>query len=180
MKKDDFLKLGKNARIAMIINHIIFMIIMLAVLSVIWIILHSFNIPNELKKIDEVITALAIFIGFINLIVGPTIGYNNYRYRINEKSIEIMKGVFFVNREIVPIRRIQQVTVDKGPVLNMFNLANITVITAGSRLEIEYIPKEKADSIVEKLWKEVNEFAEKQILGVEDYNGKIESMKEER
>ena len=180
MEKREFFKLDKKARIAMIINHIIVFMIMVGILSVIWKILHSLDISQELKKIDEVITLLLILIGIVFLIAGPTIGYNNYRYRINEKSVEIVKGIFFISREIVPVRRIQQVSVEKGPVLNMFNLANITVVTAGSRLEIEYIPKEKADIIVEKLWKEVNEFAEKQLLRTEEYSGKIESMEEER
>lgn len=178
MEKEKFSKLGKKARTAMIINSLIFILISVIVLTIIWIILHSLSIPKEIKKIDEVITYAILTIEVIFLIAEPTIGYNNYKYRINEKSIEIVKGVFFVNREIVPIRRIQQISINKGPVLNLFKLANIHVVTSGSAMKIEYLPKEKAEIIVEKLWKEVNDFAEKQLLNTEDYDGIIDSIEE--
>ena len=174
MDKKDFAKLGKSARRAMILEEFIGVAIIAAVLAVIWIVVHAFKIPESVKRIDEIITVIAGILMLISLICTPTIGYSNYRYKINKNSIEKISGVFFIDHEVVPIRRIQQVSVDRGPILNLFKLANVTAVTAGSKIEIEFLPSEKAEIIVQKIRQEVNEFAELQIKNTEEYTGIID------
>lgn len=84
-------------------------------------------------------------------IVYPVIYYRRYRYRIAEDAVDIRRGVFVITHELVPIERIHQVEVSSGPILRMFNLADVAITTAGGTAYIQYLEKDEAEGIAAKL-----------------------------
>lgn len=173
---NNYNKLGKNARKAKIISNILFDIIVILIIAVVLFVLGIFSIPPRILLLIKIILAIILLFSLINSILDVTIGYERYGYRISEKSVEIISGILFIEKKIVPIRRIQQVSLEQGPIIRKFNLATVTLITSGGNLDIEYLPLDVANEISENLKMEVNTFAEKQLLKKENYTGIIKDI----
>lgn len=155
----EYTPLNPKARFSMIISSIVFSTIAFTILFIVRGILLLFKVPNPVIFCFNAIILLGVVIAISELILSPTIRYNRYRYRINEESVECIRGVLFLNHDIIPIRRMQQVNITQGPINKLFNLSDIEVITAGSSLKIDYLTTEDANIIAEKLKNDINEFA---------------------
>lgn len=87
----------------------------------------------------------------IYFIAAPQVFYRRYRYRIDDEKAEIRRGVIVISHTLVPIERIHQVQVAKGPINRMFGLANVNITTAGGTAVLEYLDIETAESVATKL-----------------------------
>jgi len=85
------------------------------------------------------------------LIAGPAVFYRRYRYRIDDDKVEIRRGIVTITHTLVPIERIHQVQVAKGPINRMFGLANVVITTAGGVTTLEYLDETTAEGIASKL-----------------------------
>ncbi len=85
------------------------------------------------------------------LIIAPQVFYRRYRYRIDDDKAEIRRGIITITHSLVPIERIHQVEVSRGPINRRFGLANVVITTAGGVLTLEYLDDEVAESIASKL-----------------------------
>ena len=83
--------------------------------------------------------------------VYPGIFYRHYRYRMDDDCIEIRRGVIFHSHVLVPVERVHQVQVTKGPILRKFGLANVTVTTAGGTASLQYLDDDLAEFVAENL-----------------------------
>jgi hypothetical protein len=92
---------------------------------------------------------MAIFI--LDFTVVPVVFYARYRYNVGADRIDVLRGVLIIRHVVVPIERIHQVEVTRGPINNMFGLANVTITTAGGISSIEYLELDEAESIADKL-----------------------------
>ncbi len=98
------------------------------------------------------IILMGVFIAVsVYLIAGPIVFYRRYRYRIDDDKVEIRRGVLIITHTLVPIERIHQVQVSKGPINKMFGLADVNMTTAGGQASLEYLNEETAESIASKL-----------------------------
>ena len=98
------------------------------------------------------IILIAIFVVItVYLIIGPIVFYKRYRYRLDDDKVEIRRGVFVITHTLVPIERIHQVEVARGPINRTFGLANVNLTTAGGIATLEYLDEATAESIASKL-----------------------------
>ncbi len=81
------------------------------------------------------------------IIIVPIVRFKRYRYLIETDRIEIVEGVFFIKRTLVPIDRIHQISVSRGPIDSAFGVAKVSVITAGATATFRFLDEEKADEI---------------------------------
>ncbi len=81
----------------------------------------------------------------------PSIFYKHYRYRMDEDCIEVRRGVIFHSHTLVPVERIHQVNVSKGPILRKFGLADVTITTAGGVVTLQFLEEEVAEYIASNL-----------------------------
>jgi membrane protein YdbS with pleckstrin-like domain len=70
---------------------------------------------------------------------------------MDDDKVEIRRGIITITHSLVPIERIHQVQVAKGPINRMFGLANVNITTAGGIATMEYLDEEVAESIASKL-----------------------------
>lgn len=103
-----------------------------------------------------IVTALVIVIVF-NVIFSPIIRYRRYRYLIDNEKVEIITGLLFITREIVPIERLHKITIEKGPIDRMFGLGKVIVTTAGGIATIRFLEEIKAEEIAEHLKNKINQ-----------------------
>lgn len=104
-----------------------------------------------------VLAVVALVLAALWVIVVPVVRFKRYRYLIAQDRIEVIEGVFWIKRTVVPIDRVHQISVSKGPIDNAFGVAKVEVITAGSTAVMRFLAEEKANEIAMYLNQKVNE-----------------------
>lgn len=151
----NYTKLDIKAKSCMRITALILFFIMTIILiSLRFIIKNSISI-NYLKFIDLPLIAFIIFLLF-NLFFIPNLRYKRYKYIITDDKIEIIEGAIFIEKTIIPIERIHQISVKQGPINRIYGLSKVTVSTAGSNAEINFLNVSEADKISENLKNKIN------------------------
>ena len=89
----------------------------------------------------------AVLLSILYVLIAPGIRFRQYRYMIAKDRIEIIEGLFFIRRSIVPIDRIYQIDIRKGPLDNAVGVAKVMVTTAGSSAAFRFLEPEAADEI---------------------------------
>ena len=98
------------------------------------------------------IALMASFVAIaVYLIASPIVFFRRYRYRLDDEKVEIRRGVITITHTLVPIERIHQVEVARGPINRAFGLAAVNMTTAGGVATLEYLDEETAESIASKL-----------------------------
>ncbi|MBQ3150775.1 MAG: PH domain-containing protein [Clostridia bacterium] len=101
----------------------------------------------ELSYFSFVIIGAVLLFSFLYIAITPKIRFNRYKYLIEADRIEIIEGLFFIRRTIVPIDRIYQIDIQKGPIDNMVGVAKVRLTTAGSSAAFRFLEPETADEI---------------------------------
>lgn len=133
---------------------ILFFIMTIILISIRFIVKNNISI-HYLKFIDLPIIACVILLLF-NLFFVPNLRYKRYRYIITDDKIEIIEGAIFIEKTIIPIERIHQISVKQGPINRIYGLSKVTVSTAGSNADINFLNLNEADKISENLKNKIN------------------------
>ena len=92
----------------------------------------------------------------VGMAVYPLIEYRQWRYMISDERIEIVHGIFFIKRDVIPVVRIQNITVKQGPIYRRYGLYTVEIALASGTFEITGLNEETAEdisrSIREKLY----------------------------
>ena len=94
-----------------------------------------------------IIIASCILFSIAYIMITPKIRFKRYRYLIEADRIEIIEGLSFIRRTIVPIDRIYQIDVQKGPIDNAVDVAKVRITTAGSTASFRFLEPETANEI---------------------------------
>ncbi|KQM09766.1 MAG: PH domain-containing protein [Candidatus Methanomethylophilaceae archaeon] len=151
LTKDGYRALEKRARTSMYVRNLLVLAILLASYAVF--LLYYREIGSD--AIFWPVTLFTILLT-IYILVGPAIYYARYRYRIGEDRIDVRRGIIFISHEIVPVERIHQLEVSRGPIDNMFGLADVTITTAGGVASIQHLERNVAEDIADSLNEYVN------------------------
>ena len=103
-----------------------------------------FNWPIWLMVIWIV---LPIIDFLLSLFVLPYLELKAIRYEMHALHLEIMNGLFFRKRTLIPIERIQHVVVKEGPLTRRYGIQIIEVFTAGTGHEIPLLLKKEAEEL---------------------------------
>lgn len=143
--------LEKNAKKVMLLTAVIQAVAFSAVVlgALYWFI-------GEEKLLFSVAIAAAV-VALLWVIFVPMVRFKRYRYMITPDRIEVIEGVFWIKRTVVPIDRVHQISVSKGPIDSAFGVAKVQVITAGSTAVMRFLNEEKANEIAMYLNNKVNE-----------------------
>ncbi len=135
-------KLSKRAKTVMLITAMIQGILFAAVALFI-----IANVFGRGSQIGLVLALACAVVAVAYIIIVPIVRFKRYRYLIEADRIEIIEGVFFIKRTLVPIDRIHQISVSRGPIDSSFGVAKVSVITAGATATFRFLDEEKADEI---------------------------------
>jgi membrane protein YdbS with pleckstrin-like domain len=146
-------KINKNAVKCWVISRLIFQIIFSGILYIglYMILLKMAGNIKEVKLAVYIISAVIEILLFLNTFVYPKIEYKEWSYSFFEDKIELFNGLFVKKRIIIPISRIQSVTIEQGPIYRKFGLATVKIMTAGSIHEIPALTNGEAENITERL-----------------------------
>jgi membrane protein YdbS with pleckstrin-like domain len=85
-----------------------------------------------------------------HLIVMPQWRYRVHRWEATDTAVYTQTGWFSQQRRIAPISRVQTVDSERGPIEQLFKLANVTVTTASAAgpIKIDGLAGTDADGLV--------------------------------
>ena len=91
-----------------------------------------------------------VLLALLHLGVMPQWRYRVHRWEITDTAVYTQSGWFDQERRIAPIARVQTVDVERGPIEQLFGLANVTVTTASARgpLKIHALDRATAEHAV--------------------------------
>ncbi len=149
-----------TARRVIFLGELINFFIIIALNTGLYFLLHAFNLPHIVYIIFYILAGLFLFFALLNLLLKPTIGFQYYRYAISDDRITVRYGVLTRTEETLPMRRLQKVTVDAGPILRLFKLADIEIYSAGGSLTISKLPQDEAALIADQLTQTINDMVD--------------------
>mgnify|MGYP003316311051 CR=1 FL=1 len=99
------------------------------------------------------------------LVLYPPIEYRQWGYYIDDEKVVIRHGLFFINETIIPIIRIQNITISQGPINRNLGLYEVEIALASGSHEIIGLDRDTADAISESLRAKLyNRIEEKGVL----------------
>jgi uncharacterized protein len=95
-----------------------------------------------------------ILIGWIlSVALLPYLIWKNWRYAIDEKEIDLKRGVLVKSRTLIPLSRVQHVDTRQGPIMRWYNLSSVTISTAATTHEIPALDAVLADRVRDQISK---------------------------
>lgn len=129
--------------------------ILLAVMTLIAALIIAFGSLAEMSDVSSyAIIGIGIIIEALFLavfIIYPPLEYAQWKYLLTDDRVEIEHGIFFKKRSIIPIIRIQNISVSQGPINRSLGLYELQIYIASGNFEIPCLSKEDADAIADNL-----------------------------
>jgi hypothetical protein len=127
------------------LTYLISTIIVIAIIIAIFYFIKKIQTPIVMSSTTGVLSVFTIF-GWI----ANTLSFNYSGYALRERDVLFRRGWLVRKVRIVPLKRIQHVSLQSGPIERKFGLASISIFTAGSEeadFTINGITKETAQQI---------------------------------
>jgi uncharacterized protein len=81
----------------------------------------------------------------------PVVRYRRWRWGLDEEELDLVRGVWRVVRTIVPLTRIQHVTVERTGWSDLFGLVSLHVHTAAGKTTIPGLRRPTADELRDRI-----------------------------
>ena len=91
--------------------------------------------------------ALSVAAVVLFAFVIPPVRYARWRYQISDDFLEIMTGIVWKKRTVIPFIRVQNTDTKQGPLMRLFGLSSVTVSTAAGEHEIPGLDVRVADEL---------------------------------
>jgi membrane protein YdbS with pleckstrin-like domain len=100
-----------------------------------------------------VVPAVTVLLAAAHLIVMPRWRYRVHRWEVTSTAVYTQSGWLRQERRIAPLSRVQTVDTERGPLEQLFMLANVTVTTASAAgpLRIHGLDRATAGALVAEL-----------------------------
>ena len=85
------------------------------------------------------------------LIILPPIRYRVFWYAISSTEIDIQNGIIFTKRSVVPMRRVQTLRSERGPMADHYRLTNLKIRTAAGSVRLSGLDRAEADELCERI-----------------------------
>ncbi|CAH2462499.1 MULTISPECIES: PH domain-containing protein [Bacillus] len=94
-----------------------------------------------------VMVGLTVALAPFSYFVFPKLRQRYYSYQLNEEELEIQHGLFVVKRVLVPMIRVQHVTIEQGPIMRKHGLAELHISTAATSHSIPGLTMYEAEML---------------------------------
>lgn len=129
-----------------------FFLLLVTVGIFIWKVLAPTTMKQPLTWIFSGLLIISIIILLVKLAL-VHYHWNFWTYLIDETRVELHHGFFFRKQTIIPIARVQNVTLKQGPILRLKDLQKIEIVTAAGSSNIDGLATSQADNLKELIMK---------------------------
>jgi membrane protein YdbS with pleckstrin-like domain len=96
--------------------------------------------------------ALVVAAGAVGYTVGvPIVRYRRWRWELHDEELDLLHGAWRVIRTIVPVTRIQHVSVERTGWTELFGLVRLHVHTAAGQTTIPGLERRQADELRDRI-----------------------------
>jgi membrane protein YdbS with pleckstrin-like domain len=116
--------------------------------QVVWLVMTSGH-----RSLHVLALVITVVVAIAHAIVMPQWRYRVHRWEVAPEAVYTRAGWLHQESRIAPISRIQTVDSERGPLEQIFGLANVTVTTASAAgpLEIHGLDRTTAERLVDEL-----------------------------
>lgn len=150
-------KLDKKAILSWRIGRIMSFLVLIILAVVLVIVSNKVDFIISYKNYIYIAVGLLLLYKMIGIILYPEIEYRQWHYVISEDKVEIRHGIFFVTTTVIPIVRVQHITISRGPIYRKLGLSSVKIFLASGSFEIEGLSENTANVISESLKSRVME-----------------------
>lgn len=125
--------------------------------------LAPFILDSGLKKAtllnNTIFVILMIFLVIIVIFtfIRPHYLYKNARFFINDEYIQYKTGWLFYNTAFIPIKNIQQIEIDQGPIQKKYNSSSLEIKTAFDSFITDSLDDELSQLVKDKILNSIKE-----------------------
>ena len=150
-------KLDEKAILSWRIKRIISFLFIFITAGGVLLFLNNADQENKYKNYIYIAIGLLLIYKLIGIILYPIIEYQQWRYIITEDKVEIRHGIFFITTTVIPIIRVQHITISRGPIYRKMGLSAVKIFLASGSFEIVGLSENNANIISESLKSRVME-----------------------
>lgn len=116
--------------------------------QVVWLVL-----TDDHRALRWIAIVVTVVLAATHLLVMPRWRFRVHRWEATSTAVYTQAGWFNQERRVAPLSRIQTVDLERGPLEQLFRLANVTVTTASAAgpLKIRGLKRSVADALVDDL-----------------------------
>jgi uncharacterized protein len=111
----------------------------------------AFGIASAVGALMPWLPLAAAVVGLAELALVPRARHRGYRWELREEELDLLEGVLRVTRTIVPITRIQHVSVQRSGWTNIFDVVRVNVHTAAGKTSIPGLRPTRADVVRDEI-----------------------------
>src|SRR5699024_3129672 len=100
-------------------------------------------------------TFVVVVLAVLLIGVATQIRWRQLHYKIDQHELHIQRGIWVIQRTLVPVKRVQHVDTCQGHILNNYDLADVVISTAATTHKIPALDETTAD----RLRHEISTFA---------------------
>ncbi len=152
MDEPEYRRLNRRCMASMYTGYAVLLIVTGAIVAAVYSAVGEIDGPERVR----IPLAALYLILLAYCIVAPPVFYRHYRYLIDGEKLDVRRGVIFIRHTFVPIERVMQVEVTRGPINRIWGLADVVVTTAGGTADIQYLNPEEAERVANYLGQVVN------------------------
>lgn len=134
------------------------------ILTLVFVLMSAIMLVAVLFTDLEMILALSILGGvwvlYLILFFYLAAAYKNYSYIMDDRGFYINSGVIWKNKIVVPRNRVQHTDISQGPLDRQYDLAELTIHTAGTRsasVKLLGLYRQQAEDLRESLSFEISD-----------------------
>ena len=90
------------------------------------------------------------------MIILPEIRYRVFWYAISSTEIDVQSGIIFLKRSVVPMRRVQTLRSERGPIGDHYRMTNLKIRTAAGSVGLSGLDRGEADELCERIGRLTN------------------------
>lgn len=85
------------------------------------------------------------------IILLPPIRYRVFWYAVSSTEVDIQNGIIFTKRNVVPMRRVQTLLTERGPIADHYRLTNLKIRTAAGSVRLSGLDRAEADELCDRI-----------------------------
>lgn len=134
----------------------VFWVIMLIYIAllIVCIITYYVFIYFEISKYNCVVSGLILLFTIFTMILTsiiPEIIEENYGYYIDDKKLEAICGIFFINKNIVLLKNVYKVSVSKNILSRIFKISTLILSTSAGDVKVKLLDEKSLESLYTKI-----------------------------
>ena len=164
-QQSEYQILPERALTCMRVNQVIVTLAVAMILAGIYVFIRWVaRLPEPVRTIAGVSILVVFLLQLVSTLISPAIRFRRFRYRFDPECLEVIEGLIVIERHILPVTRIHQISIQQGPLDRYFRLAGLTITTAGGSVSINLLDETICKNLADQLTRRINSAVEAALV----------------